>query len=105
MTSTFSAVHHRSYLPPTPRHASNGWPKLARASRPDINSRVICNKPRYKDAGFGTAVKNHKDGRSTVSFPKLGHVEPSTEIKTIRSMCTIGAVIEWESLEPADSVV
>ena len=76
------------------------WIVDAGKSGPEVGARVTTNKRQYEEAGEGIVVSNRKDGRSTVSFPKLGHVGHlgKDAARSGKSSQTMGAIIEWEDL-------
>lgn len=76
------------------------WVVESGKSGPEVGARVTTNKRRYEEAGEGIVVSNTKDGRSTVSFPKLGHVGHlgKDAVRSGKSSQTMGAIIEWEDL-------
>ena len=79
--------------------ACEKWVVESGLKGPDVGTRVVSTKRHYQDAGEGIVVRNNKDGRSTVSFPKLGHVGHLEEkIRSGKVSQHIGAIIEWESL-------
>ena len=85
--------------------ACEKWVAESGLKGPEAGARVLSTKRQYLDAGEGIVVRSNTDGKSTVSFPKLGHVghlenEPMKVIGLGRR--TLGAIIEWEFLAVQD---
>jgi hypothetical protein len=80
------------------------WVKDNNLAPPEIGIQVrqinLIVHPNLTDPGIGTIVSNHPDGRSTVSFPDLGHIGHIKD-RDPKSTGTIGFIVEWENLEPA----
>ena len=74
------------------RKAQTEWAKANSLTPPEIGTRVRCviGLRKVKDAGVGTVICNHPDGKSTVNFPALGHVTAGCGAH--------GMILDWESL-------
>jgi hypothetical protein len=70
--------------------ACEDWVIVNKINGPDIKTKVLVN------GNTGIVIKNHKDGRSTVSIPALGHV--------LEGAGTHGKVINWEDLVIANEL-
>lgn len=69
--------------------ASKAWVEEHLPPSPPLAARVH-EKGREEKNGIGTVIRNYPDGRSTVNFPKLGHI--------IEGTGTHGLVLEWENM-------
>jgi hypothetical protein len=67
------------------QNACEDWVEVNELSEPELGAKVLVNGKE------GIVIKNHKDGRSTVNIPALGHV--------MNGSGTYGKVINWEDLE------
>jgi hypothetical protein len=71
--------------------ACKKWLEENPVEPPAIGSQVIHTKK--PQAGVGTIVSNSPEGRSTVRFPALGHVDKGSG--------TYGSILPWEELQAA----
>ena len=64
------------------------WVKAYGVQPPPLEAMV--KDPKHPERGVGLITENHSDGRSTVMFPKLGHVREGAG--------NHGLILNWEDL-------
>lgn len=92
-----------SYFDEAWRTACALWVKDHNITAPQIGTKVrrvdlIVHPNLMSDPGIGIITSNHPEGRSSVSFPDLGHIG-HIENRDRKTCGTLGFVVEWENLE------